>query len=93
MPAWEPGEIFSLRLGTGSTSCTRLARTSSSTCARTPSSSATLEAPSPQRDKLGGLARATFAAAEREGPRAGADGGRSARSEELKALGYVGDNE
>jgi hypothetical protein len=52
-----------------------------------------LEPPSSQRERLAGLARATFAAAEREGRALAPTAVDPQRSEELKALGYVGDNE
>ena len=52
-----------------------------------------LETLSPRRDRLGHLARATFAAAEREGGALIPSAVDPRLTEELQALGYVGDNE
>ena len=93
MPAWEPGEIFSLRLGNWKYVVHTLGQDEFFDLRQDPFELHDLASPSRQRDRLGSLARATFAAAEREGGAAAPTAIDPRRSEELKALGYVGDDE
>jgi len=93
MPAWEPGEVFSLRLGAWKYVVHTLGKDEFFDLRQDPFELHSLETPSPQRDRLGSLARATFVAAAREGRGLAPTEVDSDRSEELKALGYVGDNE
>ncbi len=93
MPAWEQGEIFSLRLGDWKYVVHTLGKDEFFDLRQDPFELHNLETPSPQRDRLGSLARATFVAAAREGRALPPSAIDPRRSEELKALGYVGDNE
>ena len=93
MPAWEPGEIFSLRLGNWKYVVHTLGKDEFFDLRQDPFELHNLETPSPQRDKLGSLARATFVAAAREGRALAPSAVDPRQSEELKALGYVGANE
>ncbi len=93
LPAWEPGEIFSLRVGDWKYVVHTLGKDEFFDLRQDPFELRNLETPSAQRDRLGGLARATFAAAEREGRALAPTTVDPRRSEELRALGYVGDNE
>jgi arylsulfatase A-like enzyme len=93
MPAWERGEVFSLRLGDWKYVVHTLGKDELFNLREDPFELRALEASSPQRDRLGHLARATFAAAEREGGALSPSAVDPRLSDELLALGYVGDNE
>lgn len=93
LPGWEPGEIFSLRVGPWKYVVHTQGKDEFFDLRQDPFELRSLEAAGAQRDKLGDLARATFAAAEREGRALSPTAVDPRLTEELQALGYVGDNE